>query len=171
MRAYQEKLRELGLDVPELSERLRKQIKEFQEGVTEYLALKDGLEGMEEDDEEYENVQSEIEEYIELLNETDEKLTKEIEKYAEKKPYYEAKMQHMRNKAAEKKGTTPAQPAAVSAQPTPQPQTIPQTQATPVMNGEPVLEEKKKSSGGWILWGLLGVVGLAVGVNLLKNRD
>lgn len=32
-------------------------------------------------------------------------------------------------------------------------------------------EPKKKGSGNWILWAGLGVIGLLVGVNVMRNRD
>lgn len=53
------------------------------------------------------------------------------------------------------------------------------TSANGVLNTEPISvvaeevkdEPKKKGSGNWILWAGLGVIGLLVGVNVLRNRE
>jgi hypothetical protein len=38
------------------------------------------------------------------------------------------------------------------------------------VTAEEVKDEKKKSDN-WILWGFLGLIGIAVGVNIMKNRE
>jgi hypothetical protein len=38
-----------------------------------------------------------------------------------------------------------------------------------VSTGEPTEEPKKKDN--WVLWGFLGLVGILVGVNVMKNRE
>ena len=38
-----------------------------------------------------------------------------------------------------------------------------------VATGEPTEEPKKKDN--WVLWGFLGLVGILVGVNVMKNRE
>lgn len=168
MRAFEQKLQELQLNQSELSEKLRKDIKEFVVAEKEYLELKSKLDTLDAEDEEYDELDNEVNEYEELLETTDNELVEKIQKYFDKKPYYDAKIQHMRNKAAEKKGLTPAPQAAAPQAAAPQ---AAAPQAIPVVGGQPIVEEKKKSGGGWIFWGILGVVGLAVGVNILKNRD
>lgn len=172
MRNYEQKINELGLEKGKLSKNLNQEVKEFEQADKEFLSLSEQLLQMSEEDEGYEEVSNEVSEYAELLETTDAQLTDKIQKYFDKKDYYAAKMEHMQKKAAEKRGGEPAPAAAPVAAAAPKAAPITQpAAAAPAAQAVVVEEEKKKSGGNWILWGGLAVLGLLVGVNVLKNRE
>ena len=163
MSKFEQTLEKHGYTVQTVSNGLKKSIKEYRDAEKELNALKADFESA--DDESKEELNAEIEEYINLLEETDQDLSKKIEDFIEKKPYYDAKLQHMKDKAAGKDaGDSPKKSSFVGAKPA--------TGATATITqpaGEPAEEPKKKDS--WVLWGFLGLVGILVGVNVMKNRE
>ena len=181
MRNYQLKMNELGLNSSNISKALQKSIKEFEEGENEFRQINDNLSKMDEQDERYESLSQEVENYDSLLNEADDDLMQKLEKYSANKEVYEAKMLHMRQKAAEKKGkvVAPAAPAAPANPANPAAPVAPAAPAASVsattQSGNPPVivlpKEEKKSGSNWLLWGGLAVLGLLVGVNVMKNRE
>lgn len=184
MSKFEQTLEKHGYTVQTVSNGLKKSIKEYKDAEKELNALKADFESA--DDEAKEELQAEIEEYVNLLEETDQDLCKKIEDYIEKKPYYDAKLQHMKDKAAGKDagaspkksafvgasttGNVSAASGAVTVNATPTPATGGTATITQPA-GEPAKVEEEKKSNNWILWGFLGVVGLLVGVNVMKNRE
>lgn len=178
MRNYEQKISELGLEKGKLSKNLNQEVKEFEQAEREFESLNDQLQGMEESDENYESVSNEVEEYAQLLESTDADLVNKIQKYFDKKDYYAAKMEHMKNKTAEKKAGVPASSQSPTYSPKPAPQPAPAPAAQPaaaasavVVDPQPAPEKKKDSGGSWLLWGGLAVLGLLVGVNVMRNRE
>lgn len=190
MSKFEQTLEKNGYTVQTVSNGLKKSIKEYKDAEKELNALKADFESA--DEETKADLQAEIDEYVNLLEETDEELSRKIEDYIAKKPYYDAKLQHMKDKAAGKDagaspkkssfagasgtvstsgattvatgnttGTTNLASGITNTPATAEPITVP--------TGEPTEEPKKKDN--WILWGFLGLVGILVGVNVMKNRE
>lgn len=178
MRNYQLKMNELGLNSSNISKALQKSIKEFEEGENEFRQINDTLSKMDEQDERYESLKQDVENYDSLFNEADDDLMQKLEKYSANKEVYEAKMLHMRQKAAEKKGkvVAPVASVATAAPAAPAAPVAPtaSVSATTQSGNPPVVvlpKEEKKSGSNWLLWGGLAVLGLLVGVNVMKNRE
>jgi hypothetical protein len=186
MSKFEQTLEKHGYTVQTVSNGLKKSIKEYKDAEKELNALKADFESA--DDESKEELNAEIEEYINLLEETDQDLCKKIEDYIEKKPYYDAKLQHMKDKAAGKDagaspkkssfvgasttGNVSAASGAVITTATSTPLTGTATVVQPASAAEPAkVEEEPKKKDSWVLWGFLGLVGILVGVNVMKNRE
>ena len=191
MSKFEQTLEKHGYTAQTVSNGLKKSIKEYKDAEKELNALKADFESA--DDESKEELQSEIEEYVKLLEETDEDLCRKIEDYIEKKPYYDAKLQHMKDKAAGKDagaspkkssfvgasttGNVSAASGAVITTATSTPLTgtatvvQPAAAASAISGNEPAKVEQPKKSDNWVLWGFLGLVGILVGVNVMKNRE
>ena len=192
MSKFEQTLEKHGYTVQTVSNGLKKSIKEYKDAEKELNALKADFESA--DEETRADLQAEIDEYVNLLEETDEDLCRKIEDYIEKKPYYDAKLQHMKDKAAGKDaGASPKKSSFVGTSGTVSTASGANTTSaatgtttathvvsgvtnTPsvaepitVATGEPTEEPKKKDN--WILWGFLGLIGIAVGVNIMKNRE
>lgn len=180
---YEQKMNELGLEKAKLSKGLKQELREFELAAKEYSTLMEQISDMDESNENYENINNEINEYRELLTNTDGDLTNKIQRYYDKKDYYAAKMEHMKQKTAEKRGGAPAttqSPISGNFQNTGSVTTGVDITTAPI-NPEPVINnlqtpaqaapEKKSDSGSWLLWGGLAVLGLIVGVNVMKNRE
>lgn len=205
MRSYLAKMTELGLDKRSISKNLQKSVKEFEEGEAEYQELKTQLGQLNPEDEHYDALNSEVEEYEALLNTADIELTQGIVKYAGNKEMYDAKISHMKKVSAEKKA------AAAAGNPAPAASAAPANSGTTVLSGSsdgtsttniatgistgttvslssngtvpasnnPAMviidpnapPAPKKDNGNWLLWGGLAVLGLFVGVNVMKNRE
>lgn len=191
MSKFEQTLEKHGYTAQTVSNGLKKSIKEYKDAEKELNSLKADFESA--DDEGKEELQAEIDEYVKLLEETDDELCRKIEDYIEKKPYYDAKLQHMKDKAAGKDaGASPKKSAfvggsgttnvssgtgAVITTATPTPLTGTTTVVQPAAAAEPVtvvaeeVKDEPKKSDNWVLWGFLGLVGILVGVNVLKNRE
>jgi hypothetical protein len=190
MSKFEQTLEKHGYTEQTVSKGLKKSIKEYKDAEKELNALKADFESA--DEETKADLQSEIEEYVNLLEETDEDLCKKIEDYIEKKPYYDAKLQHMKDKAGGKDaGASPKKSSFVGTTGTVSTSgattvatgnttgtthlasgitnTPASAQPINVATGEPTEEPKKKDN--WVLWGFLGLVGILVGVNVMKNRE
>jgi hypothetical protein len=184
---YEQKMNELGLEKAKLSKGLKQELREFELAAKEYSTLMEQISDMDESNENYENINNEINEYRELLTNTDGDLTNKIQRYYDKKDYYAAKMEHMKQKTAEKRGGAPATTQSPTSGNFQILGTTSGTTAVGVditnypINPEPVINnlqspaqaapEKKSDSGSWLLWGGLAVLGLIVGVNVMKNRE
>jgi hypothetical protein len=192
MSKFEQTLEKHGYTVQTVSNGLKKSIKEYRDAEKELNALKADFESA--DEESKSELQADIDEYVNLLEETDEELCRKIEDYIEKKPYYDAKLQHMKDKAAGKDaGASPKKSSFVGTSGTVSTASganttlaaTGTTTATQVVSGvtntpaatEPItvtaeeVKDEKKKSDNWILWGFLGLIGIAVGVNIMKNRE
>ena len=191
MSKFEQTLEKNGYTVQTVSNGLKKSIKEYKDAEKELNALKADFQSA--DEETRADLQAEIDEYVNLLEETDAEISRKIEDYIAKKPYYDAKLQHMKDKAAGKDagaspkkssfavgttGTVSTSGATTFATGNTTGTTnlasgITNTPAASepitVSTGEPTEEPKKKDN--WVLWGFLGLVGILVGVNVMKNRE
>jgi uncharacterized membrane protein len=200
MAKFEQTMAELGLTLETISNGLRDSIRTYKKAVKELNELEADLQNMGDDDESKQDLQSSIESIKADVEELDKELVKKIKKYHENKDFYDAKKKYMEDKAAgldvksptksDFQKVTASKPAAT---PPPPPQPAPEPQPEPVViatqggttaqaapaQSEPISvvaeevkdEPKKKGSGNWILWAGLGVIGLLVGVNVLRNRE
>jgi outer membrane biosynthesis protein TonB len=152
---YQNKITELGIQRTQLSKSVLGDIKDLETMMQEANELEEQINQTDDSDEEYDEMVSNLEEIKGVIAEEDENLAVKIAEYWAKKPEYDAKMQQMRQAGQGKKAAAPAPKV-----------TAPVVQPTPTPSGE----EKKEDGDNWLLWGVLGGLGLLVGVNLFKNR-
>ena len=199
MAKFEQTMAELGYTSETLSKGIQGLMKTYYKGLKEVESLEADLQNLGDDDETKADLQSSISSIREDLEDVDRDLVKKIKSYHENKDFYDAKMQYMKDKAAGLEVQAPTKsnfkkPAAPASQPAPKPEPQPQPapQAEPVVAAsgatvaqaapakpEPISvvaeevkdEPKKKNSGNWILWAGLGVIGLLVGVNVMRNRD
>lgn len=165
MRKYLLKMNQLGLTKATISKALQKSVTEFEEAETEYQELKTQLGQMNPEDAEYEELKTEVSDYESVLEESDVELEEKIQKFNSNKAEYERKVKQMQaaNDAKKaKSAAAAAQTVAPAAQGGNPPVVIIDPNAPPA---------PKKDSGGWLLWGALGLLGLLVGVNVMKNRE
>ncbi len=181
MTKVEQRISELGLDPKKLSKNLTKDVKNFLSAVKDLDEKAKELEDADPSGDGYEEAKAEIEAYRAEIAEADQFLVNRVQTYYENKDYYAQKVQDLNKgkaKAAEARGESV--PAAPVATPTPAAEPVASVTAT---NGKPepvakpleVTEEKvkEKKSGGadWLLWGVLGIAGIMVGVNLFKNKN
>lgn len=196
MAKFEQTMAELGYTSETISKGIQGLMKTYYKGLKEVESLEADLQNIGDDDETKADLQSSINSIREDLEEVDRDLVKKIKSYHENKDFYDAKMQYMKDKAAGldvqaptkenfKKVTAPAaQPAPKPApKPEPKPVTVAASGATVAQaapaNPEPISvvaeeikdEPKKKNSGNWVLWAGLGIIGLIVGVNVMRNRE
>jgi hypothetical protein len=185
MTKFEQTLEKHGYTVQTVSIGLKKSIKEYKDAEKDFSALKADFEFA--DDEAKADLQAEIDEYVNLLKETDAEISRKIEDYIAKKPYYDAKMKYMKDKAAGKDaGALPKKSSFVGTT-----VTVSTSGATTVATNstgtthlasgitntpaasEPITvgTEDPKKKDNWVLWGFLGLVGILVGVNVMKNRE
>ena len=197
MAKFEQTMAELGYTSETLSKGIQGLMKTYYKGLKEVESLEADLQNLGDDDETKADLQSSISSIREDLEDVDRDLVKKIKSYHENKDFYDAKMQYMKDKAAGLEVQAPTKsnfkkPAAPASQPAPKPEPQPAPQSEPVVAAsgatvaqaapakpEPISvvaeevkdEPKKKNSGNWILWAGLGVIGLLVGVNVMRNRD
>jgi predicted nuclease with TOPRIM domain len=183
MRKFEKKINELGLEKGKLSKNLNDVVRNFELAEDELKSLKLELraaEKEEDNEDEIDNLLSKIEETESQLEQTDDYLVKKIEVHHKNGDMYAIRAEKMREarqaKAANKNSTPPQTQSKpieeqkiepivtikeeVKAQPEAQ-------QATSVAKDN---EVKEKKGTNWILWGILGVAGIFVGINLYKNK-
>lgn len=181
MRKFEKKINELNLVKGSLSKGLNKNIKDFDMLEQSLVGLQAELreaKAMEDNDEEVERLTQEVEELEEQLENFDEVLADKVQSYFDNYEVNQEKVRKMdearKAKAAARAQATPAPAAeptpAPAPAPTPNPE--PQPQPTPAADPAPAPKEEEKEEKGtnWILWGVLGVAGIFVGINLFKNK-
>lgn len=179
MSKFENKAKELGLDLNDLSKSLKKEVSEYNEGLKELSDLKDQLENA--SDEEAQSIQDEINELEDVLNDFDVLLVQKIEKYNQNKASYDEKLKKMaegreKAKLAKQQGqaTPPTPIVEPTLEPTPtpivEPIVDPTPQPTPTSKDEePKPKEEEKSDWTWlILAGLVGAVTL--GAVILRKK-
>ena len=171
MRLYQKKINSLGIDNSKLSKGLKAQVDNLREAEEELNNLESQLEGIDENDEDYEEKQGEVQDLREAIDEADMRLVAAIEDWWAKREIMVERGKYMQQAKKAKQAAAAAGQPAPAPQPQPAPQPAPQPQPQPTPQPAPVVEEKKKGSGSWILWGGLALVGALIGVNLMRNRD
>lgn len=193
MRKYLLKMNQLGLTKATISKALQKSVTEFEEAEAEYQDLKTQLGQMNAEDAEYEELQTEVSDYENVLEESDTELEQKIQKFNNNKAEYDRKVAQMQKANDAKKAKSAAAtaqtvaPAAnsgtisggqVTITANPNGTTVTNTMTATQGGNPPVViidpnapPAPKKESGGWLLWGALGLLGLLVGVNVMKNRE
>lgn len=196
MAKFEQTMTELGFTPETVGKGIQGLMKTYYKGLKEVESLEADLQNMGDDDETKADLQSSINSIREDLEDVDRDLVKKIKGYHENKDFYDAKIQYLKDKSAGldvkaptkndfKKVENPSKTVATPpAQPAPQAQPIVAASGAAVaqaatFNPEPISvkaevindEPKKKGSGNWILWVGLGIVGLLVGVNVVRNRE
>ena len=181
MRKFEKKINELNLVKGSLSKGLNKNIKDFETLEQSLVGLQAELreaKAQEDNDEEVDRLTNEVEELEQQLENFDGILTDKVQSYSDNYEVNQEKVRKMdearKAKAAARVQATPApaaEPTAAPA-PTPNPEPQPQPQPTPAADPTPApkVEEKEEKGTNWLLWGVLGVAGIFVGINLFKNK-
>ena len=175
MRKFEKKINELNLSKGNLSKSLNKNINDFD-------VLDQSLKGLraeyreansiEDNDDEIERLNGEIEELEGQLENFDEVLVDKVQNYADNYDSYQTRIKKM-EEGRKAKAAAKVAPAAAST-PTNEPTQAPKVEPTPAPTNEPTqapkVEEKEEKGTNWLLWGVLGVAGIFVGINLFKNK-
>ena len=175
MRKFEKKINELILVKAKLSKALNSNIKDFEmleQSLVGLHAELRGAEAIENNEEEVEKLAQESEELEEQLENFDGVLTEKVQTYADNYDSYQERIRKM-DEGRKAKSAAKAQQAAPAPQPAPIPEPIvepaPQAAAPPPPPA-PKEEEKEEKGTNWLLWGVLGVAGIFVGINLFKNK-
>ena len=175
MRKFEKKINELNLVKGKLSKALNSNIKDFEmleQSLVGLHAELRGAEAIENNEEEVEKLAQESEELEEQLENFDGILTEKVQLYADNYDSYQERIRKM-DEGRKAKSAAKAQQAAPAPQPAPIPEPIvepaPQAAAPPPPPA-PKEEEKEEKGTNWLLWGVLGVAGIFVGINLFKNK-
>ena len=177
MRKFEKKINELNLVKGKLSKALNSNIKDFEMLEQSLVGLHAELreaEAKENNEDEVERLSQESEELEEQLENFDGVLTEKVQTYADNYDSYQERIRKMDEGRKAKAAAKSQQVAAVEPTPAPQPEPIvepAQHQAAPPPPPPAPKEEEKEEKGtNWILWGVLGVAGIFVGINLFKNK-
>jgi len=179
MRKFEKKINQLNLVKGKLSKGLNANIKDFEMLEQSLMGLQAELreaKAQEDNDEEVDRLTNEVEELEQQLENFDEILTDKVQSYSDNYEVNQEKVRKMdearKAKAAARVQATPA-PAA-DPTPAPAPEPIPVADPTPAPAPDPTpapkVEEKEEKGTNWLLWGVLGVAGIFVGINLFKNK-
>ena len=176
MRKFEKKINELNLVKGKLSKALNSNIKDFEMLEQSLVGLHAELreaEAKENNEDEVDKLAQESEELEEQLENFDGVLTEKVQTYADNYDSYQERIRKMDEGRKAKSAAKAQQTAAVEPAPAPQPEPIvepaPQAAAPPPPLA-PKEEEKEEKGTNWLLWGVLGVAGIFVGINLFKNK-
>ena len=176
MRKFEKKINELNLVKGKLSKALNSNIKDFEMLEQSLVGLHAELreaEAKENNEDEVDKLSQESEELEEQLENFDGVLTEKVQTYADNYDSYQERIRKMDEGRKAKSAAKAQQTAAVEPAPAPQPEPIvepaPQAAAPPPPPA-PKEEEKEEKGTNWLLWGVLGVAGIFVGINLFKNK-
>lgn len=179
MRKFEKKINQLNLVKGKLSKGLNANIKDFEMLEQSLVGLQAELreaKAQEDNDEEVDRLTNEVEELEQQLENFDGILTDKVQSYSDNYEVNQEKVRKMdearKAKAAARVQATPAPAAEPTAAPAPTPNPEPQPQPTPAADPTPApkVEEKEEKGTNWLLWGVLGVAGIFVGINLFKNK-
>lgn len=180
MRKFEKKINQLNLVKGKLSKGLNANIKDFEMLEQSLVGLQAELreaKAQEDNDEEVDRLTNEVEELEEQLENFDEILTDKVQSYSDNYEVNQEKVRKMdearKAKAAAKaQGGNPTPAPQPEPTPAPQPDPTPAPQPTPNPEPTPTPKEEEKEEKGtnWLLWGVLGVAGIFVGINLFKNK-
>ena len=181
MRKFEKKINELGLEKGKLSKNLNDTVVNFHLAEDELKSLKLELkaaEKEEDNDDEIDKLVAKIEETESQLEQTDDYLVKKIEIHNKNGDMYAARAEKMREARVAKaanKNSAAAQPKPID-EPKPAPivtikeEAKAQPEVTQTALTAKIEEEKEEKGTNWVLWGVLGVAGIFVGINLFKNK-
>jgi DNA repair exonuclease SbcCD ATPase subunit len=174
MRKFEKKINELNLVKGKLSKALNSNIKDFEMLEQSLVGLHAELreaEAKENNEDEVEKLTQESEELEEQLENFDGILTEKVQLYADNYDSYQERIRKMdegrKAKAAAKLQQTAAVEPALAPKVEPIVEPTPQAAPPPAAPKE---EQKEKKGTNWVLWGVLGVAGIFVGINLYKNK-
>jgi uncharacterized protein YggL (DUF469 family) len=179
MRKFEKKINQLNLVKGKLSKGLNANIKDFEMLEQSLVGLQAELreaKAQEDNDEEVDRLTNEVEELEQQLENFDGILTDKVQSYSDNYEVNQEKVRKMdearKAKAAARVQATPAPAAEPTPAPAPTPDPEPQPQPTPAADPTPApkVEEKEEKGTNWLLWGVLGVAGIFVGINLFKNK-
>lgn len=176
MRKFEKKINELNLVKGKLSKALNSNIKDFEMLEQSLVGLHAELreaEAKENNEDEVERLSQESEELEEQLENFDDVLTEKVQTYADNYDSYQERIRKMDEGRKAKAAAKSQQTAAVEPAPAPKSEQIvqpTQQQAAPPPPPAPKEEEKEKKGTNWVLWGVLGVAGIFLGINLYKNK-
>ena len=176
MRKFEKKINELNLVKGKLSKALNSNIKDFEMLEQSLVGLHAELreaEAKENNEDEVEKLTQESEELEEQLENFDGVLTEKVQVYADNYDSYQERIRKMDEGRKAKAAAKSQQTAAVEPAPAPKSEPIlqpTQHQAAPPPPPAPKEEEKEKKGTNWVLWGVLGVAGIFLGINLYKNK-
>ena len=179
MRKFEKKINELNLVKGKLSKALNSNIKDFEMleqslvGLHAELREAEAKENNEDEVEKLTQESEELEEQLENFDGGNIVLTEKVQTYADNYDSYQERIRKMDEGRKAKAAAKSQQTAAVEPAPAPQPEPIvePAPQAAPPPPPPaPKEEEKEKKGTNWVLWGVLGVAGIFLGINLYKNK-
>ena len=175
MRKFEKKINELNLSKGNLSKSLNKNINDFDVLEQSLIGLRAEYReanSIEDNDDEVERLNGEIEELEGQLENFDEILVDKVQSYADNYDSYQTRIKKMEEGRKAKAAAKVAPAAAPTPAPTNEPTPAPTSQPAPTNEPTqaPKEEEKEKKDTNWLLWGVLGVAGIFVGINLFKNK-
>lgn len=179
MRKFEKKINQLNLVKGKLSKGLNANIKDFEMLEQSLVGLQAELreaKAQEDNDEEVDRLTNEVEELEQQLENFDEILTDKVQSYSDNYEVNQEKVRKMdearKAKAAARVQATPAPAADPTPAPAPEPTPVadPIPAPAPDPTPAPKVEEKEEKGTNWLLWGVLGVAGIFVGINLFKNK-
>jgi len=178
MRKFEKKINELGLEKGKLSKNLNDTVVNFHLAEDELKSLKLELkaaEKEEDNDDEIDKLIEKIEETESQLEQTDDYLVKKIEIHNKNGDMYAARAEKMREarvaKAANKSSTAVQTKPIDETKPAPIVTIKEEVKAQPeVTQTAPAAKIEEEKGTNWVLWGILGVAGIFVGINLFKNK-
>ena len=164
---FEEKIQELGIDKEQMSQPIKKAIRDF---YTQYESLVDIQNDFQDvDEEDKEELREELEELQKLVEQADDVLVGKVNLWFKNKDVYAANTARMlegkaKKDLAAKGGVTPPAPA-----PTPDPTPAPAPTPDPTPTPAPAVE--KEQSSDWVWWALGGVIALVtLGRVVLKDK-
>ena len=161
---FEEKIQELGIDKEQMSQPIKKAMKDFYVQYESYQDILKDFEDVEEEDKP--ELQEELEELRKLVEDADDVLVGKVNLWFKNKDVYAANTARMlegkaKKDMAAKGGVTPPAPA-----PSPAPAPTPAPEPTPA----PAPAVKEESSD-WVWWALGGVIALVtLGRVVLKDK-
>jgi len=185
MSKHQDRINELG-GISMFNDKIKNLVKDYDDAEKYLETLNENLQSA--SDEEKGVIETEIQETQQALIDGDKEILKKVESYWKNRDGYMQRMQSMRDKQDAKRIAEGKEPVAWKQKPQPAPvvaaaptQAEPVAQAvvtksgggeTQILTNTAIVEEKKAEGfGSLILWGVLGVAGVLIGVNLYKNRN
>ena len=182
MRKFEKKINELGLEKGKLSKNLNDTVRNFELAEDELKSLKLELkaaEKEEDNDDEIDKLVEKIEETESQLEQTDDYLVKKIEIHNKNGDMYAIRAEKMREARVAKaanKTSNPSTPPKPVDEPKPAPivtikeEVKAEPEVTQTAPSAKIEEKKEEKKTNWLLWGVLGVAGIFVGINLYKNK-
>jgi hypothetical protein len=165
---FEEKIQELGIDKEQMSQPIKKAMKDFYVQYESLVDIQNDFQDVDEEDKE--ELREELEELQKLVEDADDVLVGKVNLWFKNKDIYAANTARMlegkAKKDAAKGGVTPPAPT-----PAPTPDPTPAPAPTPDPTPAPAPAVKKEESSDWVWWALGGVIALVtLGRVVLKDK-